>query len=194
MNVGPRGAERARHLISLLVEKEVLTEGELRRSMTEMAEWSPVIGARAVAKAWLDPEFRARLFEDAKKAFEDLGVTDDLPDRLVALENTPQVHNLVVCTLCSCYPSRVLGPAPAWYKSLNYRARAVREPRAVLEEFGVSLDGDVEVRVYDSTADVRYLVVPQRPSETEALTEEELAALVTRDSMVGVGLARIPEG
>jgi nitrile hydratase len=194
MSVGPQGAERAHHLISLLVAKGVLTEEEVRRSMAEMATWSPAIGARAVAKAWLDPAFRTRLLADAKEAFADLGITDDLPERLVALENTPNVHNLVVCTLCSCYPSAVLGPAPAWYKSLNYRARAVREPRAVLEEFGVTLDADVEVRVYDSTADVRYLVVPQRPPGTAALKEEELSVLVTRDSMVGVGLARNPEG
>ncbi|MFQ5553310.1 MAG: nitrile hydratase subunit alpha [Thermoplasmata archaeon] len=192
MSVGPQAAERARHLISLLVDKGVLTEEELRRSMAEMAEWSPAIGARAVAKAWVDPAFRARLFTDAKEAFADLGITDDLPERLVALENTSRVHNVVVCTLCSCYPSAVLGPAPEWYKSLNYRARVVREPRAVLEEFGVSLGADVEVRVYDSTADVRYLVVPRRPPGTEALSEEELPDLVTRDSMIGTGLVQGP--
>lgn len=192
MNAAPQGAERAQALISLLVAKGVLTEEELRRSMAEMAEWSPSIGARVVAKAWADSGFRARLFADAKEVLAELGITDDLPERLVALENTPEVHNVVVCTLCSCYPSAVLGPAPEWYKSLNYRARMVREPRVVLGEFGISLDEAVEVRVYDSTADVRYLVVPTRPSETEALTEEELSVLVTRDSMIGVGLAREP--
>ncbi|MFQ5986913.1 MAG: nitrile hydratase subunit alpha [Thermoplasmata archaeon] len=192
MSVGPQGAERARHLISLLVDKGVLTEEELHRSMAEMAEWSPAIGARAVAKAWVDPAFRARLFADAKEAFADLGITDDLPERLVALENTSRTHNVVVCTLCSCYPSAVLGPAPEWYKNLNYRARVVREPRAVLEEFGVSLGADVEVRVYDSTADVRYLVVPSRPPGMETLSEEELSRLVTRDSMIGTGLVQGP--
>ncbi|MFQ6012699.1 MAG: nitrile hydratase subunit alpha [Thermoplasmata archaeon] len=189
-----QGARRARALVSLLVEKGVLTEDELRRSMATMAEWTPAIGARAVAKAWVDPGFRTRFLADAKEAFADLGITEDLPERLVALENTPEVHNVVVCTLCSCYPSAILGPAPGWYKSLNYRARVVREPRVVLEEFGVRLDAGVEVRVYDSTADVRYLVVPTRPPRTEDLGEEELSTLVTRDSMIGVGLAQGPEG
>ncbi len=127
--------------------------------------------------------------EDANVAFAELGVTDELPDRLVALANTPKVHNIVVCTLSSCYPARVLGPAPEWYKSLTYRARTVREPRVVLEEFGVTLDPEVEVRVYDSTADVRYLVVPMRPQGTEGMDEAALSGLVTRDSMVGVGVA-----
>ncbi len=182
-------ATRARALIALLVEKGVVTEEELERAQEEMATWNPAIGARAVAKAWMDPRFRGRLMEDANEAFTELGVTDELPDRLVALANTPKVHNVVVCTLCSCYPSRVLGPAPEWYKSLNYRARAVREPRVVLEEFGVTLDPEVEVRVYDSTADVRYLVVPMRPAGTEDMDEAALSGMVTRDSMVGVGLA-----
>ena len=182
-------ATRARALIALLVEKEVVTEEELERAQEEMATWNPAIGARAVAKAWMDPRFHGRLMEDANEAFAELGVTDELPDRLVALANTPKVHNVVVCTLCSCYPSRVLGPAPEWYKSLNYRARTVREPRVVLEEFGVTLDPEVEVRVYDSTADVRYLVVPMRPAGTEDMDEAALSGLVTRDSMVGVGLA-----
>ncbi|MEE9174133.1 MAG: nitrile hydratase subunit alpha [Thermoplasmata archaeon] len=189
MTDNERAATRARALTSLLVEKEIVTQEELERAQEEMATWSPAIGARAVAKAWADPTFRSRLMEDANEAFAELGVTDELPDRLVALANTPKVHNVVVCTLCSCYPSRILGPAPEWYKSLNYRARAVREPRVVLEEFGVSLDPEVEVRVYDSTADVRYLVVPMRPEGTEDLDEAALSRLVTRDSMVGVGLA-----
>lgn len=187
-----QAAKRARALISLLVEKEVVTQAELERAQEEMAAWSPVIGARAVAKAWVDPGFRSRLMEDANLAFAELGVTDELPERLVALANTPKVHNVVVCTLCSCYPSRVLGPAPEWYKSLNYRARTVREPRVVLEEFGVTLDPEVEVRVYDSTADVRYLVLPVRPEGTEGMDEVVLSRLVTRDSMVGVGLAEPP--
>ncbi len=182
-------AKRSRALIALLVEKEVVTEEELERAQEKMATWNPAIGARAVAKAWMDPRFRRRLMEDANDAFAELGVTEELPDRLVALANTPKVHNVVVCTLCSCYPSRVLGPAPEWYKSLNYRARAVREPRVVLEEFGVTLDPEVEVRVYDSTADVRYLVVPMRPAGTEDMDEAALSGLVTRDSMVGMGLA-----
>ncbi|MFQ5918873.1 MAG: nitrile hydratase subunit alpha [Thermoplasmata archaeon] len=188
MTEDERAARRARALVSLLVEKGVITEEALARAQEEMATWTPVVGARAVAKSWVDPAFRNRLMQDANAAFGELGVTDELPDRLVALANTPRVHNVVVCTLCSCYPSRVLGPAPAWYKSLNYRARTVREPRVVLEEFGVTLDPQVEVRVYDSTADVRYLVVPLRPEGTEALDEVTLSGLVTRDSMVGVGL------
>ncbi len=189
MTDNERPAKRARALASLLVEKEIVTWEELERAQEEMATWSPVIGARAVAKAWANPTFRSRLMENANEAFAELGVTDELPDRLVALANTPKVHNVVVCTLCSCYPSRILGPAPEWYKNLNYRARTVREPRVVLEEFGVTLDPEVEVRVYDSTADVRYLVVPMRPEGTEDMDEAALSGLVTRDSMVGVGLA-----
>jgi nitrile hydratase len=189
MTEDERAAQRARVLVSVLVEKGIVSEDALFRAQEEMATWSPAIGARAVAKSWVDPAFGSRLMEDANAAFAELGVTDELPDRLVALANTPEVHNVVVCTLCSCYPSRVLGPAPEWYKSVDYRARTVREPRVVLEEFGVSLDPQVEVRVYDSTADVRYLVVPMRPKGTEDMDEDALSGLVNRDSMVGVGLA-----
>jgi len=144
-----------------------------------------------VARAWVDPAFKARLLADGTAACLELGI-DIRPTRLVAVENTPEVHNLIVCTLCSCYPRLLLGLPPDWYKSRAYRARAVREPRAVLAEFGTELPDGVTVRVHDSTADMRYLVIPMRPPGTEQLGEAELAALVTRDSMIGVALARRP--
>lgn len=190
---GDPAAGRVRALVSLLEEKGVVSPEELEEEKRTMAAWEPGIGARAVAKAWVDPAFRGRLMADAKEAFAALGITKDLPKRLVALENTADVHNVVVCTLCSCYPSAILGPPPHWYKSLNYRSRVVKDPRGVLEEFGVALASDVGVRVYDSTADVRYLVVPLRPPGTEGMTEEELSRFVTRDSMIGVGLAESPD-
>jgi len=146
----------------------------------------PMNGARVVAKAWVDPEFRARLLENATAACAELGFKGAQGEHIVALENTDTVHNVVVCTLCSCYPWPLLGLPPGWYKSPAYRARAVREPRAVLAEFGLRLGEGVDIRVWDSTAEVRYLVVPQRPAGIEGLSEEELAALVTRDAMVGI--------
>jgi nitrile hydratase len=156
-------------------------------------------GARYVARAWVDEDFRRRLLEDAaavvrSHGYDLRGATNrDLPFlRLVAVENTAGVHNMVVCTLCSCYPVALLGSPPRWYKSVEYRARAVREPRAVLEEFGVHLDPDVEIRVWDSTADCRYLVLPRRPAGTENMSEDELAGLVTRNSLIGTGLAESP--
>ena len=147
----------------------------------------PHLGARVVARAWVDPEYRARLAEDATPAIAELGISGRQGEHMVAVFNTPEVHNLVVCTLCSCYPWSVLGLPPVWYKSAPYRSRAVSEPRGVLADFGVTLGDDVSVRVWDSTAEVRYLVVPMRPAGTEALSEDELAELVTRDSMIGVG-------
>ena len=182
----PPAAARARALEELLVEKGVLTREAVRQRIDWLVSRSPADGARLVAHAWVDPEFKRRLLADALTAAAELGLDTGPSPEVVAVENTDQVHHMVVCTLCSCYPRALLGPPPAWYKSLPYRSRAVSEPRAVLAEFGVELDPGVEVRVLDSTADVRYLVVPTRPAGPEGLSEDELAALVTRDSMIGV--------
>lgn len=170
----------------LLIEKGILTADEVREAIERMDARGPHLGAKVVAKAWTDPAFKARLLKDASSAIEQVGVQMDQPTRLIVVENTPEIHNLVVCTLCSCYPRMVLGIPPDWYKSRAYRSRAVREPRAVLAEFGTSLPDDVTVRVHDSTADMRYLVLPMRPKGTEGFDEARLAALVTRDSMIGV--------
>jgi nitrile hydratase len=148
----------------------------------------PRNGAQVVARAWRDPEFRRWLLEDATAAIASLGFAGRQGEHMVALENTPEVHNMVVCTLCSCYPWAVLGLPPTWYKSAPYRARAVKDPRGVLKEFGVELPASTQIRIWDSTAEVRYLVLPQRPAGTERLSEAELANLVTRDSMIGTGL------
>ena len=157
----------------------------------DAAALTPANGARVVARAWADPAFRERLLKDANSACAELGYP--LPTtHLIALENTQKVHHVVVCTLCSCYPRELLGMPPAWYKSRAYRARIVREPRAVLDEFGLSLPDDAELRVRDSTADLRYLVVPRRPEGTAGMSEDELVALITRDSMIGVAQARAP--
>ena len=188
----PPAAARARALEDLLVEKGVLTREAVRQRIDWLVSRSPADGARLVAHAWVDPEFKRRLLADARTAAAELGLDTGPSPEVVAVENTDQVHHMVVCTLCSCYPRALLGPPPAWYKSLPYRSRAVSEPRAVLAEFGVELDPGVEVRVLDSTADVRYLVVPTRPAGTEGLSEDELAALVTRDSMIGVAGPREP--
>jgi len=152
----------------------------------------PHLGAAAVARAWVDEDFRRRLLDDATTALAELGIGGVQGEVVVAVENTERVHNAVVCTLCSCYPWPVLGLPPAWYKSPPYRARMVREPRAVLAEMGLQLDPDVEIRVWDSTAEIRYLVVPRRPAGSEGMEEEDLAALVTRDSMIGTGEPRLP--
>jgi len=176
-------------LAELLVEKGILTAEEIRAQIERMDSITPALGARVVARAWLDPAYRARLLADGSAACRELGIEVGAL-RLVVVENTPEVHNLVVCTLCSCYPRTLLGLPPDWYKSRAYRARAVREPRAVLREFGTELPDGVVVRVHDSTADMRYLVLPRRPAGSANLTEDELAALVTRDSMIGVAMAR----
>jgi nitrile hydratase alpha subunit len=186
----PRAAARVRALEELLVEKGVITRDSVRQGVDWLVSRSPADGAKLVARAWVDPSFRERLLGDARAAAGELGLDAGPSPKVVAVENTDEVHNMVVCTLCSCYPRALLGPPPAWYKSLPYRSRAVSEPRAVLAEFGVELDPDVELRVLDSTADVRYLVVPRRPEGTEGLSEDELAALVTRDSMIGVAQPR----
>ncbi len=187
-------AQRVRAMEAVLVEKGVVSGDEVERLVNESEARSPADGARIVARAWVDPEFKNRLLSDAKAAVAELGYLEsaNLPDVVVA-ENDEGVHHLVVCTLCSCYPTWLLGRPPDWYKSLTYRARAVRDPRGVMREFGLELEGGVEVRVLDSTADVRYLVLPQRPAGTEGWSEEELARLVTRDSMVGVSRPLAPE-
>jgi nitrile hydratase len=170
----------------LLIEKGILTADEIREAVERMDKRGPHLGARAVARAWVDPAFKARLLKDGSAACEEIGIQMDQSTRLIVVENTPAEHNLVVCTLCSCYPRMVLGIPPDWYKSRAYRSRAVSEPRAVLAEFGTHLPDHTTVRVHDSTADMRYLVLPMRPAGTEGFDEERLAALVTRDAMVGV--------
>ena len=182
----PAAAARARALERLLVEKGVVSREDVRRAIDWLVSRSPADGARLVARAWLDPAYKERLLADAREAALELELDPGSSPVVIVLENTDAVHHLVVCTLCSCYPRALLGPPPDWYKSLPYRSRAVSDPRGVLAEFGVELDEDVEVRVVDSTADVRYLVIPRRPEGTEAMSEDELAALVTRDSMLGV--------
>ena len=178
-------------LRELLVEKGIVTEAQVDAEVDAMRKRGPERGARVVAKAWVDPEYRKRLLANGTEACEALGI--EVPAlRLVVVENTPQVHNAIVCTLCSCYPRMLLGIPPDWYKSRAYRSRMVREPRAVLREFGLRLDDEVQVRVHDSTADMRYLVLPMRPAGTQGWSEERLAALVTRDSMIGVALPKTP--
>jgi nitrile hydratase len=186
----PPAAARVRALADLLVERGVLEQEDIRRRIDWLVSRTPIDGARLVAKAWIDPSFKQRLLEDARVAALELGLDPGEAPRVIALENTDEVHHMVVCTLCSCYPKALLGPPPDWYKSLPYRSRAVSDPRGVLREFGLELDDDVEVRVVDSTADIRYLVIPQRPPGTDALDEDALAGLVTRDAMIGVALPR----
>jgi nitrile hydratase len=188
----PPAAARVRALEELLVEKGVLEREDIRRRIDWLVSRTPADGARLVARAWADPAFRGRLLADAREAAVEVGLDPGPSPVVVALENTEQVHHMVVCTLCSCYPKSLLGPPPDWYKSLPYRSRAVSDPRGVLDEFGVELGNEVEVRVVDSTANVRYLVVPRRPEGTESLSEDELASIVTRDSMIGVALPVAP--
>jgi nitrile hydratase len=178
---------RVKSLESLLVDKGLVDRAGLD-ALVDMFEHKigPRNGARVVAKAWSDPAYKARLLADSDRALAELGYTGQQGEHMVVVENTPQVHNMVVCTLCSCYPWPTLGLPPVWYKSAPYRSRAVIDPRGVLREFGLDLSPDVEVRVWDSTAELRYLVLPERPAGTEGLSEEALAQLVTRDSMIGV--------
>jgi nitrile hydratase len=184
---------RVRALQSILTHKGYLDPAALDEIVeTYQTRIGPRNGARVVAKAWSDPAFREWLERDASAAIASLGYTGRQGEHMVALFDTPQVHHMVVCTLCSCYPWPVLGLPPAWYKSAPYRARAVRDPRGVLADFGVTLPPQQEIRVWDSTAEVRYLVIPQRPAGSEGLDEEELASLVTRDSMIGTGMPRAP--
>jgi nitrile hydratase len=185
---------RVRALESVLVDKGYVDPAALDELIdTYETRIGPRNGARVVARAWVDASYRDWLLSDATTAIAWLGYSGRQSEHMIAVENTPQRHNLVVCTLCSCYPWAVLGLPPTWYKSAPYRSRAVRDPRGVLAEFGVTLPPDTDIRVWDSTAEVRYLVVPVRPVGSEDLNEEELAALVTRDSMIGTGLPRRPE-
>jgi nitrile hydratase len=181
---------RARALESLLIEKG-LTSSDVVDTVISAYEQDggPRNGAKVVARAWVDPAYKARLLADGSSAVEELGFGGAL---IAVVENTPSVHNLVVCTLCSCYPSALLGLPPTWYKSFAYRSRAVIEPRAVLREFGLELDDSVEVRVWDSSSELRYLVLPERPAGTEQMSEDELVELVTRDTMIGVAKAQTP--
>ena len=183
---------RVKALESLLIEKKVVNQEALDAIIDHFEnKVGPHIGARIVAKAWTDPDFKARLLEDASATLAELGYTGFEGSHMVVKENTDRIHNLVVCTLCSCYPWPVLGLPPNWYKSTPYRAKAVREPRGLLQEFGLELAQDTEVRVWDSNAEIRYLVLPRRPQGTETLSEQELQAIVTRDSMVGTGLVAL---
>jgi nitrile hydratase len=179
----------SRAMQELLEEKGLITAEEIRRRMETFEEDLPYRGSRVIARAWSDPEFKKRLLEDGKAACAEMGI-DLEADRLIAVENTPEVHNVIVCTLCSCYPRALLGMPPTWYKSSNYRSRVVCEPRAVLKEFGTVLPDSVTVRVHDSNADMRYVVVPLRPAGTEGWSEEALARLATRDTLVGVTIPR----
>jgi nitrile hydratase len=188
-------ALRVKALESLLVDKGLVDPAALDALVdTYEHKIGPRNGARVVARAWVDSAYKERLLRDATAAIADLGYGGAQGEHMRAVENTPAVHNLIVCTLCSCYPWSVLGLPPVWYKSAAYRSRAVIDPRGVLREFGLELAGDVEVRVWDSTAELRYLVLPERPAHSEHLGEEELAALVTRDAMVGVAKVTIPPG
>jgi nitrile hydratase subunit alpha len=187
-------ALRVKSLESLLVEKGLVDRAALDALIDTMEhKVGPRNGARVVARAWVDPAYKKRLLENAPAAIAELGYTSGQGEHMLVVENTPRVHNLVVCTLCSCYPWPVLGLPPVWYKSAPYRSRAVIDPRGILKEFGTQVAEDVEVRVWDSTAELRYIVLPERPPGTERLTEEELAALVTRDAMVGVARVTLPE-
>ena len=175
----------------ILIEKGIVTPAEIAAQIETMDARSPANGAAVVARAWTDPAFKQRLLDDASAASKEMGF-DIGGLRLIAVENTDTVHNIIVCTLCSCYPRNLLGLPPDWYKTRAYRSRAVIEPRRVLEEFGVTLPDSTQIRVHDSTADMRYIVLPARPAGTEAMSETELAQLVTRDSMIGTGLPRKP--
>ena len=185
---------RVQAMETLLAEKGILTSDEVQRHVDAVESRSPADGARVVARAWTNPEYKARLLTDPEAALAELGYS--MPDptpKLTVVENSDDVHNLVVCTLCSCYPRPLLGRPPDWYKSFAYRSRAVIDPRGVLQEFGTEVSGDTEVVVLDSTADMRYLVLPQKPAGADGMSEDELAALVTRDSMIGVSRALAPE-
>jgi nitrile hydratase len=183
----PGPAERAEALEALLLEKGLIdlnvVDGLINRYANDVG---PMNGAKVVARAWTDPEYKARLLEDGTAAIAEFGFSGPQGEHIVVVENGPGIHHVVVCTLCSCYPWPVLGLPPAWYKDPAYRARIVREPRALLAELGLDLDGGVEINVWDSSSEVRYLVLPERPAGTEDLSEDDLAALVTRDAMVGV--------
>ena len=184
---------RVRALESILTEKGYVDPAALDQIVENVeTKIGPHIGARVVAKAWSDPSFKRALLDDATKAVLSLGAINRVGDHLIAVENTPKLHNMIVCTLCSCYPWEVLGLPPVWYKSAPYRSRAVNDPRGVLADFGVKLPVGTAIRVWDSTAETRFIVLPMRPTGTEGWSEEKLAGLVTRDSMIGTGLAKAP--
>jgi nitrile hydratase subunit alpha len=186
---------RARALESLLLEKGLLSVDAIDEVIAAYEQdVGPMNGARVVARAWKDPSYKRRLLENATEAIRERGYGGLQGEHMIAVENTPKTHNVVVCTLCSCYPWPVLGLPPTWYKSPPYRARMVREPRAVLREFGLELPQDTEIRVWDSSAEIRYLVLPEQPAGTEHLSEDELAKLVTRDTMIGVARVEAPAG
>jgi len=180
----------SRAMQEILEAKGVITASQVTRRMEQFEEDFPYRGSRVIARAWTDPQFRQRLLDDGKAACAEMGVDLEV-DRLIAVENTPEVHNLIVCTLCSCYPRALLGMPPTWYKSRNYRSRVVFEPRAVLKEFGTELAANVTVRVHDSNADMRYVVIPMRPKGTEGWSEGELADILTRDTLVGVTVPQV---
>jgi len=184
---------RVRALETILTEKGYVDPAVLDQIVEHFeTRVGPHVGARVVARAWVDPAFKASLLEDATRAINECGAFETIGDHLIAVENTPQQHNMVVCTLCSCYPWDVLGLPPVWYKSAPYRSRVVMDPRGVLADFGVTVPADTRLRVWDSTAETRYMVLPQRPAGTEGWSEEQLAELVTRDSMIGTGVAAQP--
>ena len=187
-------SKRAQAMQALLIEKGVCTLDDILTMADKIDSRSPEDGAKILAHAWVDPEYKKRLLANAEAAFLELGY--DLPEtspKITVLENTNDVHNMAVCTLCSCFPRAIIGRPPAWYKELSYRSKVVVDPRGVLQEFGTVLDEAVQVRVIDSSADYRYLILPNRPAGTENMTEEELARLITQESMIGVGLALSPE-
>jgi nitrile hydratase alpha subunit len=188
---GPPGEYEimSRAMQELMEQKGVITAEQIRRRMEQFEEDFPYRGARVVAHAWTDPQFKKRLLEDGKAACTEFGIDLEV-DRLIAVENTPEVHNVIVCTLCSCYPRALLGMPPTWYKSKNYRSRVVFEPRAVLKEFGTVLPDHITVRVHDSNADMRYVVIPMRPAGTDNWSEERLAGILTRDTLVGVTIPK----
>lgn len=189
----PEPALRVKALETILTRKGLIDPAALDEIIdTYQNKIGPQNGARVVAKAWTDPAFKAALLKDATPEVTKLGFYGRQGEHIVVVENTPDLHNMVVCTLCSCYPWPLLGIPPGWYKSDAYRARAVREPRKILSEFGVSLADETAVRVWDSTAEIRYLVLPMRPDGTDGMTEDDLTALVTRDSMIGTGLPKVP--
>jgi nitrile hydratase len=185
---------RVRALETVLVEKGYIDPAAIDAIIeTYETKVGPHTGARVVAKAWSDPGFKRDLIEDASKAVRSLGLLNRVGDHLIAIENTAKLHNMIVCTLCSCYPWEVLGLPPVWYKSAPYRSRAVNDPRGVLSDFGVTLPADIQIRVWDSTAETRFIVLPMRPTGTDGWSEEKLAALVTRDCMIGTGLPKNPK-
>jgi nitrile hydratase subunit alpha len=185
---------RVRALESILIEKGYVDPAALDKIVESFeTRVGPHNGARVVARAWSDPDFKRRLLEDATSAVNSMGNVSPVGSHLIALENTPQIHHMVVCTLCSCYPWEVLGLPPTWYKSAPYRSRAVRDPRGVLADFGVTLPPETEIRVWDSTAETRFMVLPMRPAGTEGWSEERLAELATRNSMIGTELATSPQ-